>query len=153
MARQRNASSVLRRQVAGTRGAPAGAVSGGSVGSGGTSGAKAELVTSMAGTNNDIRIRAQEAGTGGNAITFSIVDPPGNNVALSVAVAGTALTVTAATDGASAITSTAAQVIQAIRNHAEGRNLVEVSLPSGNDGTGVVTAVAATPLAGGVAPT
>lgn len=111
--------------------------------------ARAEFTTVLTGLNNDLIFRAKKAGLAGNSITITYVDPPGNNVALSVAVVGNAITVTLATDGVSAITSTAAQVRDAINGSAQAYSLVYAVLASGNDGTGVVTALAVTPLAGG----
>ena len=111
--------------------------------------ARAALTTVMAGLNNDLIFRAATPGAAGNSITIQLVDPPGNNVALSVAVVGTVITVTLATDGTSTITSTAAQVRALINAAAGARSLVYAVLASGNDGTGLVTALAATPLTGG----
>lgn len=111
--------------------------------------AKASLTTLLTGTNNDLTFRARKAGVGGNSITIALVDPPGNNVPLSVAVVGNAITVTLATDGASVITSTAAQVRDAINASFAAYSLVYAVLAAGNDGTGLVTALASTPLTGG----
>jgi len=110
---------------------------------------KASLTTALTGNNNDLTIRAKRGGVAGNSITVEYVDPPGNNVALSVAVVGTVITVTLATDGTSTITSTAADVRDAINASAQARSLVSAVLVTGNDGTGLVTALAATPLTGG----
>lgn len=111
--------------------------------------ARASLTTALTGTNNDLTFRARKAGLAGNSITIEYIDPPGNNVPLSVAVVGTAIKVTLATDGVSAITSTAAQVRDAINAHFGAYSLVYAVLASGNDGTGVVTVLASTPLTGG----
>jgi hypothetical protein len=51
---------------------------------------------------------------------------------------------------ASAINTTAQRVIALIRSSADARALVDVELAPGNDGSGLVTAMAVTPLAGGV---
>jgi hypothetical protein len=110
---------------------------------------KAALTTSLTGTNNDLTFRAHRGGVAGNSITITLFDPTGNNVPLSVAVVGTAITVTLATDGVSAITSTAAQVRDAINQSFASYALVYAVLTTGNDGTGLVTALAATPLTGG----
>jgi hypothetical protein len=110
---------------------------------------KAQLTTVMTGLNNDLIIHAQRGGLAGNSITITLVDPTGNNVPLSVAAVGNAITVTLATDGASAITSTAAQVRDAINQSFASYALVYAVLASGNDGTGLVTALASTPLTGG----
>jgi hypothetical protein len=118
--------------------------------------AKATLTTALAGTNNDLKYTAkagdQEADsadfTAGNAVTVAYV-VAGNNTALSVDVASSAITVNVATNGGGAATSTAAQVRDAVNGDAEAAALVTAENASGNDGTGVVTALAATPLAGG----
>lgn len=84
-------------------------------------------------------------------VTVEYVDPPGNNVPLSVAVVGGAITVTLATDAASVVTSTAAQVRTAILANASAAALVSVTIRSDDgglaDGSGVVTAIAATTIA------
>ena len=116
----------------------------------GGSALKATLTTALTGTNNDLKYTAREAGVGGNSITVRYVDPAGNNAALSVTVAGTAITVNLATNGSGTITSTAAQVAAAIAAKQQASVLVDVENAAGNDGTGVVTALAATPLTGGV---
>lgn len=110
---------------------------------------RASLTTAMAGANNDIVLTAKEDVREGNDVSLTIVDPPGNNAALSVTVSGNAITVNGATDGVSALTSTASQVIAAINADAAASALVTASLAAANDGTGVVTALAQTYLAGG----
>ncbi len=118
--------------------------------------AKATLTTALAGTNNDLKYTAtagdQEADnadfTAGNAVTVAYA-VAGNNTALSVDVTASAITVNVATDGGGAATSTAAQVRDAVNGDDEAAALVTAENASGNDGTGVVTALAATPLAGG----
>ncbi len=110
---------------------------------------RASLTTVMTGTNNDLIFRAATPGVAGNSITIQLVDPVTNSTPLSIAVVGTVITVTLAVDGASAITTTAAQLRDAINADAGARSLIYAVLASGNDGTGLVTALAATPLAGG----
>jgi hypothetical protein len=66
-------------------------------------------------------------------------------------VAGSAITVHLATGSGGAITSTATQIRNAINADAEAKALVTASLAPGNSGAGVVTAMAATNLAGGAA--
>lgn len=110
----------------------------------------ASLATALGGANNDLDFTAKLKGAAGNNITIAYIDPPGNNVALSVAVTGTDIVVTLATDGSSAITSTAAQVKAAIEASAAAAALVSVAHHVGNDGSGVVTALAEAPLANGV---
>lgn len=110
---------------------------------------RAELTTALTGTNNDLTLRARKPGAAGNAITLALIDPASNNVPLSVEVTGTDIVVTLETDGSSAILSTAAEVRDAINAHPGAAGLVYAVLPTGNDGSGVVTALAETPLAGG----
>lgn len=112
-------------------------------------GGAATLDTGTVGANNAITWTANEPGTDGDDITVTIIDPAGNNVALSVDVDGTDIVVTGATDGASALTSTAAQVIAAVLEHDTASQLVTASNKGASSGVGVVLAVAETPLAGG----
>lgn len=102
-------------------------------------------------TVGNIVYTARQGGTGGNSITVTVVDPAGNNAALSVGVVGDAITVNLATDGASAPTSTGAQVLAALKASAAAMLLVEV------EGTGTMSTVqaaaASAPLAGGTAAT
>lgn len=113
-------------------------------------GNRATLTTALAGTNNDLTLIARKTGTAGNAITFRIV-VAGNNTPASVSVAGSAITFNAATNGAGAATSTAKQAVTALLASTAAQALVwaQVAVP-GNDGTGVVVALAATNLAGAV---
>ena len=113
----------------------------------------ASLTTAMTGSNNDLTLTAKAPdyqGKAGNAITLTIVDPPGNNATLSVDVSGTAITVNGATNSASALTTTAAQAKAAIEADDEANALVTVTYPAGKDGSGVVTALSATALSGGL---
>jgi hypothetical protein len=109
---------------------------------------KATLTTALTGANNDLVFTARTAGPGGNSITVSYV-VAGNNTPLTVAVAGFAITVNVATDGGGAPTSTASQVLAALQGNQDTAALVSVALAPGNDGSGLVAALAATPLAGG----
>lgn len=108
----------------------------------------ATLTTALAGANNDLKYTAKVEGTVGNATTVRYV-VAGANTVLSVAVVGAAITVNSATSGASAATSTAADVLAAVQASAAASALVKVENAAGNDGTGVITALAATNLAGG----
>ena len=102
---------------------------------------------------------AQQAGTvvltsksfghlGGNSLTAQIVDPGAGaaNQALSVTLAGNTISITPATDANGAITSTAAQVVDAINAHPAVSTLVKASLWRTNAGAGVVQAGAVSPL-------
>lgn len=112
-------------------------------------GTAAFLETALVGADNDLRLVAKKPGTEGNSITLTIVDPAGNNVPLSVSVTGFDITVTAATDGTSTITSTADDVINALNADPGASALLYAVRKDPDDGSGVVTALASTPLASG----
>lgn len=111
--------------------------------------ARASLTTALAGGNNDLVFRARRAGVAGNSITIAYVDPAGNNQPLTVTVVGTVITVSLATGVAGAITSTAAEIKAAIEASPGASSLIYGVNATANDGTGIVIALAATPLAGG----
>ncbi len=101
------------------------------------------------GDNNNITLTAKTPGEDGDDISITLTDPSGNNQPLAVSVSDTDITVSLATGAAGAITSTAQDVIDAINEDDESGDLVVASLPSGNDGTGVVTAIVKTNLDNG----
>lgn len=109
---------------------------------------KATLTTAFAGTNNDLTFTADAADVSGNSITIAFV-VAGVSTPLTIGVAGNAITVNVATTAGSAASSTASQVLTALNASVPASALVDVALAAGNDGTGVVGAMAATPLAGG----
>ena len=119
--------------------------------SGGSPAVKAVYTTALTGVNNDLTFLAKTAGTAGNSITVALVDPSGNDKALSVDVAGSAITVNLATGPAGAITSTAVDVKNALNAHAGAKALIVASVAPGNTGKGIVTALTAKNLAGGAA--
>ena len=92
---------------------------------------------------------ARVYGTAGNADSIQLIVPVAPNVPLSVAVAGPAVQVTLATDGASVITSTLADVAAAVNSNAAAAALMG-AIASGVTTT-LATALGATPLAGGLA--
>lgn len=114
---------------------------------------KAALTTAMTGTNNDLKIEAVDGGAAGNSLQLEIIDPSTTSTPIAVVVVGTSpaytIQVTAAVDGASAITSTAQQVADAINSHVVAKGLVKAMVKAGDTGAGIVTALAATPLTGG----
>lgn len=102
-----------------------------------------------AGANNDVLYTANVAGSVGNDITVQYIDPGLASQALRVDVfERTAIRVYLATDAAKAITSTAALVLVAVNAHWMASHLVTAVVGDGA-GAGVVTAIAATHLAGG----
>jgi hypothetical protein len=111
-------------------------------------GVRATLTTALAGTNNDALISALYHGAAGNSIRFRIV-VAGASTPASVAVSGNDITFNSATSGASAATSTLDQMIAAVNADPTAANLVFLQRAAGNDGTGVIAALAFTNLTGG----
>lgn len=109
---------------------------------------KAALTTALAGTNNDLVFTAKNGGPGGNSIRIQYV-VAGTSTALSIDAQGFDIIVNVATDGAGAATSTAAQIKTAIDASPDASRLVSVANAAGNDGSGVVAALALTALSGG----
>lgn len=126
----------------------------------GTPDTAATLTTSLTGDDNDLTFTARQGGynnnnltrgANGNNVKIEYVDPGTNDAELSVTVANnTEITVSLATDGAGAITSTAEEVMMAIQAHAVANTLVTVANAPSNDGSGVVTTMSKTALSGGV---
>jgi hypothetical protein len=83
---------------------------------------------------------------GGNSLTASISAPAGDGQALAVSVSGTAITITPATDGTGKVTSTAAQVVDAINASSAAAALVTADKYNTNAGAGVVAPTATTKL-------
>jgi hypothetical protein len=118
--------------------------------------AKATLTTALAGANNDLKYTATAGGNeadsadyaAGNAVTIAYV-VAGASTPLTIDVTDEDIVVNVETDGSSAAVSTADEVADAVNGDAEASALVSAENAAGNDGTGVVTALAATPLAGG----
>jgi hypothetical protein len=77
-----------------------------------------------------------------NAITVQTVNPGAPNQPLSVGVAGNAITITLATDGAGALSSTAAQVVAAVNADPAASGLVTPRTYRGNAGGGITPAAA-----------
>jgi len=80
-----------------------------------------------------------------------LVDPGANSKPLLVSLSGNVITVSLATSGAGAITSTAAQVVAAINSTEIVKDFVVAALAAENSGATAVTALAAAALAGGTA--
>jgi len=123
-------------------------VAGGIDGSGATD---AEMTTSLTGANNDIVWTAVDGGPQGNAISIQYINPAANSSPLDVDVAGSgkAIKIYLATDVGGAITSTADDLKAAVAAHPVASLLVAGVDAGGDDGSGVVTAMAATYLTGG----
>lgn len=108
-------------------------------------GAAATLTTALGVAQAELVYTAKARGPGGNNITIEYVDPVEANAAVAVEVTGTAIKVLLVPGEAGAITTTANDIIAAFADN----TLVSVAKKAGNDGSGVVTAMAATALAGG----
>ena len=115
----------------------------------GTGATDATLSTDLTGNNNDIVYTAVTGGGIGNTISVEYIDPDAASQSLEVDVAGRAITVYLATDGSKVITTTGDLLKAAIEAHPVASTLVTVADKAANDGSGVVTAMGATHLAGG----
>lgn len=111
--------------------------------------AKATGSTVLTGTNNDLDFAADTAGLAGNDIIIEYINPGAVSQALAVSVSGTRITVSLATNSSGVITSTAALITTAIGANVDAAALIDVTNHSGNDGTGVVTAMAPLQFSGG----
>lgn len=105
--------------------------------------------TGIASANNALLYIARDAGDAGNGISIHLRNPGAASQALGVVVNGNDIVVNLATNGASAITSTAAQVAAAIAASAEANSLVAVDDYASSTGAGVVAATGPINLAGG----
>ncbi len=80
---------------------------------------------------------------GGNEITVALTGPGTADAPLSVAVDGTSIAVSLATDSAGTVTSTAAQVVAALNASPEASALIVAYTYRGNAGAGVVAPTSA----------
>lgn len=110
-------------------------------------GNRATLTTALSGANNDVTLISRKPKAVGNSTRFRIV-VSGASTAASVSVSGADITFNSATSAGSAATSTAAQMITMLKANAAASALVWPQRAPGNDGTGVVAALAYTNLAG-----
>lgn len=111
---------------------------------------KSTLSTDLVGDNNDLVYTSKLNGTEGDDITIAYIDPSDINQALSIVVTGTDIAVNLATDADGIITTTADDISAAIALDVDANALVGVADKAGNDGSGLVTAMVATALSGGV---
>lgn len=110
-------------------------------------GAGAKATKTIGTSNQQVLYTAKTAGTAGNSIQTAHVNP-GNNGVLAVAVVGTTITVTLATDSGGTVTSTASDVVDAVNQSAAASALVLATNGAGN-GSGLAVAGAASALSGG----
>lgn len=114
----------------------------------------ASLSTALTGVNNDLDFTAVGDGADGNYISIKYVDPGVETATETVSVSETGGSaggplITVTLRSVSSTLSTAAQVKTAIEASARASALVTVANKAANDGTGVVTAMAAARLASG----
>ena len=74
----------------------------------------------------------------GNQVTMQFVNPGAPSSPLSVSISGLAITVSLATDGAGALTSTAAQVVAALNADPSASAILWAATYRGNAGAGIV---------------
>jgi hypothetical protein len=96
-------------------------------------------------TIQDIVLTHKARSSAGNAVTVTVVAGGVNNRALSVSIAGDAITITPATNGTGVITTTTAQAVTALNADS---NISKKVVASGGSAT-VIAATGATALAGG----
>lgn len=102
-------------------------------------------------TNQQIVIRAKNAGTYGNSLTAAIV-VSGNSTAFSIVVTSTSVIINSATDGSAAATTTVLQAIAALYANSTFDANFDATVGVGN-GSGVLVASASSVLSGGAAGT
>lgn len=117
-----------------------------------TAAVTATLTTGLVASNNAILWTSKIAGAGGNSVSIALLN---NGASKSLAIqkveaASKDIEIQLATDASSVITSTAAQVIALVNEDPDASELITAANATGSNGTGVVTAVAQTDLAGGV---
>jgi phage tail sheath protein FI len=123
----------------------------GLVGTGNSGGAaaSAELGTG----NGRLKFTADAEGVAGNGIRISSIVPTGSNVALSVEVSGSSITINQATGATAAVPiSTGSQVLAAVNAHPAASMLVTAELATGSNGSAIYGSPAQTFLSGGVDP-
>lgn len=115
---------------------------------------KATLETALTGENNDLKYTAKGTGTAGDNVSIEYADPAVESAELEVVVDGSEITVNLATNDQNGgeIITTADEIKAAIALVPAAVALVTVADKAGNDGSGVVTAMAKTNLSGGVNP-
>jgi hypothetical protein len=119
--------------------------------SGGKLSTKAVATTALTGSNNDLVYTADTAGLAGNAITVAYYSnrQPVSYPSSVAHCAGTTITVDLKTDSSGVPTALASEVKTAIEANTEAAALVDITNDSGNDASGVVTAMSPITLAGG----
>ncbi len=112
-------------------------------------GLAASLTTALGVADAELVYTAKTLGAAGDEITIEYEDPEEANAEIAVGVNGTAIKVVLVPGDGGAITTTASDISAAIVGSPAASALVGVANKAANDGSGVVTAMAATALAGG----
>jgi len=110
---------------------------------------QSSLTTLLTGTNNDLKFSAVPIGVLGMGINITYVDPSDVSQSLGITVTGRAIRISLATDDTGTITTIASDISALILATPAAHALVTVANATGNNGTGVVTALTKTPLASG----
>lgn len=117
---------------------------------------QAVLSTALTGNNNDIDFTAVPYGAKGNNISIAYVDPGGTTATLGVVVTGNiddGVLITVNLGRAAGAINTTGDLLKAALDSADVSDYVTYADKAGNDGSGLVTALAETPLAGGAGRT
>lgn len=107
----------------------------------------AQLTVGSAILNDGLLLTAKKAGTEGNGISLTLLDPEAADSDLSIDVDNQKITVSLATDESSSLVSTALEVKTAIDAHLEASQLVSIELVG--DGSGDMASIPANYLTGG----
>lgn len=130
----------------------------------GESGEQISVTYEVAGTDTALSVDVADPFAAGKVVTARVNDAfwkgqqlwsspsTGSNVPVTVTVSGSDIVFAVATNGGGSATSTANQIKAAAEASPEVSKLVSVALAAGSDGSGVVTAMAQTNLAGGSWP-
>jgi hypothetical protein len=112
---------------------------------------EATYTTTGGNANSHIVFKHDLGGVAGNSYSITMTDPGAPSQSLAVSVVGKAVTVSLATDGGSAISSTANQVIAAIKA-SDACNFINFTADrySTETGAGIVAALGTQSLAGGL---
>lgn len=111
--------------------------------------ANATLTTSGGNANSHVTLTHEPGGPDGNDISLTLVDPAALNATIDVAVTGSDIVVTLASDASPAITTTGLQLVTALQCPAVISLGVTVKVKDGETGAGIVAALSKTDLDGG----
>lgn len=110
---------------------------------------KSAITLGSTALNNAVRFVAAVAGSAGNALTMTYLDPAANDADLAVTVSGNDVVVSLATDGAGVVTTTAAELIAEVAATPAATALMSAALAVTGAGAGIVSAQSKNFLMGG----